>query len=126
MLDALFDFFNIICHQKPERSFFICGFQFFLCARCTGIYLLLITFLCVNIVYPFKRLFVFLFLALVLNNITAIEIFDKNIIRFFLGSLIGIPAALILKKSFKILISEGENLWFKKRFKLDLHSLLFF
>ena len=25
------------CHQKPERSFFICGYQFPLCARCTGI-----------------------------------------------------------------------------------------
>jgi len=110
MLDTLFNIFNIICHQKPERSFFIFGFQFFLCARCTGIYLFLIIFFFVNIVHPFKSLFIFLFLALALNNITAIEIFDKNIIRFFLGSLIGIPAALILKKSFKILISEGENL----------------
>lgn len=25
------------CHQKPERSFFIHGYQFPLCARCTGI-----------------------------------------------------------------------------------------
>ena len=25
------------CHQMPERSFFICGYQFPLCARCTGI-----------------------------------------------------------------------------------------
>ncbi len=25
------------CHQKPERSFFISGYQFPLCARCTGI-----------------------------------------------------------------------------------------
>ena len=27
------------CHQKPERSFFINGYQFPLCARCTGILL---------------------------------------------------------------------------------------
>lgn len=26
-----------MCHQKPERSFFINGRQFPLCARCTGI-----------------------------------------------------------------------------------------
>lgn len=26
-----------MCHQKPERSFFIKGKQFPLCARCTGI-----------------------------------------------------------------------------------------
>ena len=25
------------CHQRPERSFFLCGYQFPLCARCTGI-----------------------------------------------------------------------------------------
>ncbi len=27
------------CHQMPERSFFISGYQFPLCARCTGIVL---------------------------------------------------------------------------------------
>lgn len=25
------------CHQMPERSFFICGYQMPICARCTGI-----------------------------------------------------------------------------------------
>lgn len=25
------------CHQKPERSFFLFGYQFPLCARCTGV-----------------------------------------------------------------------------------------
>ena len=27
------------CHQKPERSFYFKGFQFPLCARCTGAFL---------------------------------------------------------------------------------------
>ncbi len=27
------------CHQKPERSFFIGGYQFPVCARCTGVLL---------------------------------------------------------------------------------------
>ena len=27
------------CHQMPERSFFIHGYQFPVCARCTGVYL---------------------------------------------------------------------------------------
>ncbi len=26
------------CHQMPERSFFVRGYQFPLCARCTGIF----------------------------------------------------------------------------------------
>jgi uncharacterized membrane protein len=28
-----------ICHQRPERSFFLNGDQFPVCARCTGLYL---------------------------------------------------------------------------------------
>jgi uncharacterized membrane protein len=27
-----------ICHQRPERSFFIAGFQMPVCARCSGLY----------------------------------------------------------------------------------------
>lgn len=30
---------SLICHQKPERSFFWDGHQFPVCARCTGLYL---------------------------------------------------------------------------------------
>ena len=30
---------TLICHRKPERSFFIRGHQFPVCARCTGFYI---------------------------------------------------------------------------------------
>lgn len=41
------------CHQMPERSFFIRGFQFPVCARCTGVILgQIVGFLC----YPIYRL----------------------------------------------------------------------
>ena len=30
---------SLICHQRPERSFFLDGHQFPVCARCTGLYL---------------------------------------------------------------------------------------
>ena len=35
------DFLGIafMCHQRPDRSFFIKGKQFPLCARCTGIFI---------------------------------------------------------------------------------------
>ena len=29
---------GLICHQRPERSFFWAGQQFPVCARCTGLY----------------------------------------------------------------------------------------
>lgn len=30
---------SVVCHQRPERSFFWDGVQFPVCARCTGLYL---------------------------------------------------------------------------------------
>lgn len=30
--------FSLVCHQIPERSFFIAGHQFAVCARCFGLY----------------------------------------------------------------------------------------
>jgi uncharacterized membrane protein len=35
---ALYGAFSHVCHQIPERSFFIAGHQFAVCARCTGLY----------------------------------------------------------------------------------------
>ena len=29
---------SVICHQRPERSFFVDGHQLPVCARCTGLY----------------------------------------------------------------------------------------
>jgi len=29
---------HVVCHQRPERSFFFRGHQFAVCARCTGLY----------------------------------------------------------------------------------------
>jgi uncharacterized membrane protein len=35
---AVYEAFSHLCHQIPERSFFVVGHQFAVCARCTGLY----------------------------------------------------------------------------------------
>ena len=35
----IFSVAGLICHQRPERSFFWAGHQFPVCARCTSLYL---------------------------------------------------------------------------------------
>lgn len=35
---AIYFFFHKICHQIPERSFFLWGKQLAVCSRCTGLY----------------------------------------------------------------------------------------
>jgi uncharacterized membrane protein len=44
--------FSALCHQLPERSFFIAGHQFAVCARCTGLYA---GFTLALLVYPLIR-----------------------------------------------------------------------
>ena len=47
--------FHKLCHQLPERSFFIAGHQFAVCARCTGLYCgFLLAVLCYPLVRPLR------------------------------------------------------------------------
>jgi uncharacterized membrane protein len=38
-LAIIFTIGGVICHQLPDRSFFVAGHQLPVCARCTGLYL---------------------------------------------------------------------------------------
>jgi uncharacterized membrane protein len=49
---AVYHSFGQFCHQLPERSFFIAGHQFAVCARCTGLYG---GFALVLVLYPLIR-----------------------------------------------------------------------
>lgn len=49
---AIYHSFKTLCHQLPERSFFIAGHQFAVCARCTGLYG---GFALVLLLYPLVR-----------------------------------------------------------------------
>ena len=44
--------FGFICHQLPERSFFISGHKLAVCSRCTGLYF---GFTCALLLYPLLR-----------------------------------------------------------------------
>ncbi len=44
--------FSPLCHQIPEKSFYLFGFPLAVCSRCTGIYL---GFLIGTLIYPFFR-----------------------------------------------------------------------
>jgi uncharacterized membrane protein len=44
--------FSLVCHQNPERSFFVFGHPLAVCARCLGVYA---GFLAGTAAYPFRR-----------------------------------------------------------------------
>ncbi|HUS11486.1 MAG TPA: DUF2085 domain-containing protein [Pyrinomonadaceae bacterium] len=44
--------FSHVCHQIPERSFFVAGHHFAVCSRCTGLYA---GFAAATVVYPVIR-----------------------------------------------------------------------
>ena len=48
----LYEMFGRVCHQLPERAFYVEGHPFAVCARCTGIYF---GFAAGVLVYPFAR-----------------------------------------------------------------------
>lgn len=49
---TIYKAFSYVCHQIPERSFFIFGHQFAVCARCTGLYA---GFTVATVLYPLVR-----------------------------------------------------------------------
>jgi uncharacterized membrane protein len=53
---TLYQAFSHVCHQQPERSFFILGRPLAVCARCTGIYSgFALTTLLYPLMTPLKR-----------------------------------------------------------------------
>ncbi|MBE6508409.1 MAG: DUF2085 domain-containing protein [Methanobrevibacter sp.] len=99
------EFTKYICHRKPERSFFIKGHQFPVCARCTGFYTGLIVYLIFNSFYKHNYDFNTLFISMILMVPVSIDGLTQyfgprestNSIRFVTGFIGGIGLIIFLK-----------------------------
>ena len=93
------------CHQIPERSFFINGYQFPVCARCTGFYIMfLIYFIYTYFFYVNYNHFLILFSILLLipavvdgtSQLKGLRE-SNNYLRFFTGLIGGLGLGIIIK-----------------------------
>jgi len=106
--DSIFRFCSYLCHQKPDRSFSFDKLQFFLCARCTGLYAGLFIGFIYSLIkkagLDFRIHYVMIIIALAINTVTVIHTFDTNLIRLCTGTLLGISIGLLFGASLKKII----------------------
>ena len=96
---------RFLCHRMPERSFFIKGHQFPVCARCTGFYTGLVAYLIVNLFYSHPYDFNMLFVSMALMVPVAIDGLSQyfgprestNGLRFVTGFIGGVGLIIFLK-----------------------------
>ena len=96
---------NIICHRKPERSFFIKGHQFPVCARCTGFYISLITYFIYTYYFFVDYNIYLLSFAIILLIPTAIDGLSQfleyresnNTLRLITGLMGGLGLGMLVK-----------------------------
>lgn len=102
----LYTFFSYICHQQPERSFFLMEHQFGVCSRCFSVYVgLLLGFLIypvwrsVDEVEPLPRFWLFLSLVPIGIDwsVTAFGIWENtHLSRFITGLILGVACATFI------------------------------
>lgn len=118
----LYNFFSYLCHQIPERSFYIEGEPFGVCARCFGVYFGIVAGFAI---YPLWRRVdafeplskVWLFLSLIPITIDwAVTYFgyweNNHISRFITGLILGIACATYIVPA---IVEIVRNLSLRKR-----------
>lgn len=83
---------HLVCHQKPERSFFIGSYQFPLCARCTGIvlgFIIAIICLTLKIYTPIKASLVLIIIMFIDWFIQFTKIIESTNIRRLITGILG-------------------------------------
>ena len=99
------NFTKYLCHRIPERSFFINGHQFPVCARCTGFYTGLAVFLIYNLFYPIDYTLNLFIISIMLMIPAAVDGFTQllelrksnNNLRFVTGFVGGIGLIIFMK-----------------------------
>lgn len=99
------DYKTLICHRRPERSFFIKGHQFPVCARCTGFYTGLAFFLLYTFFSTIEYDLTLLIISIILLVPVSIDGFTQffglresnNTLRFITGFIGGIGLIIFLK-----------------------------
>ena len=97
--------FNLICHRKPERSFFIKGHQFPVCARCTGFYIsVIIYFICSYYFFVDYNVYsivlaIILLIPSAIDGLTQYFKFrvSNNALRLITGLLGGLGLSILIK-----------------------------
>ena len=94
-----------LCHQMPERSFFIRGVQLPVCARCTGVYFFFFAGLALGFIFPVYLSLEQIILILILGNLPmAVDGWTQyrgwrvsnNKLRFITGGISGGTTAYLL------------------------------
>jgi uncharacterized membrane protein len=114
--------FSYLCHQTPERSFFLAGHHFAVCSRCTGIYA---GFAAATLFYPLIRplrqletparkwLFLAAIPLLIDFSLTFLGIWNNtHFSRFATGALLGAVAVLYVMPG---LLELSLRQWGRKR-----------
>lgn len=96
---------NLICHRKPERSFFIKGHQFPVCSRCTGCYISILCYIIYAYYFYIDYNITIIILALLLLLPMTIDgttqllsrRLSNNTLRFITGLMGGLGLSIIIK-----------------------------
>lgn len=99
------------CHQLPERSFFFKGYQFPLCARCTGIAIGHVVAFIISPFITIKYSISILTFPLIIDG--TIQYFSKyestNFKRILSGFLYGFAFTSIMLHSIRLIVSSFKS-----------------
>jgi len=106
LASPIYSFFSYICHQKPERSFYVLGYQFAVCSRCFGVYFGVLTGIAtyplwrkVEDVEPLPRIWLFFSLIPIGIDWTlgVLGIWENTFAsRFITGTILGVACAVFV------------------------------